>query len=72
MARNAFLDGNLFTDSFSVSREPFVGDWIYGFALDLGNHFEMSYSRAVRTREFTRQKGYDRIGSLMIKGKWSF
>jgi lipid A 3-O-deacylase len=72
VARNAFLDGNLYTDSFHVKKEPFVGNWIYGVALDLGNHLEVSYTRAVRTREFERQKGYDRIGSFTAKLKFSF
>ena len=72
MARNAFLDGNLYYDSFYVKKESYVGDWIYGLALSFGDHVEIGLTRAVRTREFVLQKGYDRIGSIMVKGKWAF
>ncbi len=72
VGRNAFLDGNLYRESFHVKKEPFVGDLIYGLALTLGNHIDIAFTRVVRTREFTTQKGYDRYGSLTGKLKWDF
>lgn len=72
VGRNVFLDGNLYRDSFHVTKEPLVGDVIYGVALTLGKHFDLSYARVVRTREFTTQKGYDRFGSLNLNLKWGF
>ena len=72
VGRNAFLDGNLYRDSFHVKKKPFVGDLIYGVALTLGKHFDLSYARVVRSKEFTSQKGPDRFGSLNLNLKWGF
>lgn len=72
VGRNAFLDGNLIRKSFHVKKEPLVGDLIYGVALSLGQHFDLNYTRIVRSREFVLQKGYDRFGSLNATFKWGF
>ncbi|MEO7298238.1 MAG: lipid A deacylase LpxR family protein [Verrucomicrobiota bacterium] len=72
VGRNVFLDGNLYRDSFHVKKEPLVGDLIYGAALSIGKHFDLSYTRVVRTREFVLQKGYDRFGSIVATLKWGF
>ncbi|MEO6036653.1 MAG: lipid A deacylase LpxR family protein [Verrucomicrobiota bacterium] len=72
VARNVFLDGNLYRRSFHIDKEPFVGDLIYGVALTLGKHFDLSYARVVRTKEFEGQRGYDRFGSLNLNLKWGF
>jgi lipid A 3-O-deacylase len=72
IARNAFLDGNLYLNSHHVSKEPFVADLIYGAALTLGQHVELSWTRVERTKEFKGQHGHDRFGSFMAKLKWGF
>lgn len=72
VGRNTFLDGNLYRDSFHVKKETFVGDLSYGMALSVGKHFDLSYTRVVRTKEFVLQEGYDRFGSLVATIKWGF
>ncbi len=72
VGRNAFLDGNLYRHSFHVKKKSLVGDLIYGVALSFGKHFDLSYVRVVRTREFVLQKGYDRFGSVNATIKWGF
>lgn len=72
IAHNAFLDGNVFRDSYSVERKPFVVDLVYGAVLTFGRHIELSWTRVQRSEEFEGQRGHDRFGSIMAKGKWSF
>ena len=36
VGRNIFLDGNTFSDSHSVDKETFVGDWVAGSSIRIG------------------------------------
>ncbi|QAR33691.1 lipid A deacylase LpxR family protein [Geovibrio thiophilus] len=54
IARNIFLDGNSFTDSRSVDKEPFVGDLQMGVVVTKGN-VRLGYTKVLRTREFKSQ-----------------
>lgn len=72
VARNVFLDGNLYQDSHSVPKRPFVTDLIYGAALNLGRHCDLSWTRVIRSEEFEGQHGNDRFGSIMGRIKWAF
>jgi len=65
VARNIFLDGNTFRDSHSVSRRPWVADFSVGASLLIGP-INLSYSTALRTREFDGQDHNNRFGSLTI------
>lgn len=69
VARNIFLDGNTFRDSRSVDKEPLVGDFQFGFALDWPT-VRFSYTHVVRTREFRTQNEIDQFGSLNVSLKY--
>jgi len=60
---NVFLDGNTFTDSHSVDKEPFVGDVQAGLVVQW-NRFRITYTQIFRTKEFEGQDSGDIFGSL--------
>jgi hypothetical protein len=63
VVRNIFLDGNSFTDSRSVDKEPFVGDLQFGVALTWQG-VRLSYTHVLRTREFESQDESDNFGAF--------
>ncbi|HWQ91964.1 MAG TPA: lipid A deacylase LpxR family protein [Clostridia bacterium] len=62
----AFLDGNLFRDSHSVDKEPFVAEFKGGIMLLLGR-VEAGAAYVYRSREFAGQDRENRYGSLFVK-----
>jgi hypothetical protein len=62
---DVFLDGNTFTDSHSVDKEPLVGDLCAGVCLVYGR-FKVSYAQVLRTREFERQDEHHTFGSVTL------
>lgn len=65
VARNIFLDGNTFRDSRSVDKKPLVGDLQWGVVMTWGG-VRLSYTHAVRTREFKTQTGSDQFGAFSL------
>ncbi len=65
MARNIFLDGNTWTDSRSVNRNPFVTDIQWGAAVTFRG-VRITYSHVYRTQEFTTQRGPDQFGGISL------
>ena len=65
VARNIFLDGNTFSDSHSVGKEPLVGDFSWGAAVGYGL-WEMAYSYVYRSKEFKSQEEHNEFVSLSI------
>lgn len=65
VARDIFLDGNTFLDSPSVDKKTFVGDAFYGVGIILGR-WQITYTEAVRGREFETQKDKNYFGSVML------
>lgn len=63
MLHNIFLDGNTFSDSHSVDREIWVGDFHWGFVFS-GLGIRLATSYVVRSREFTRQTHPDHFGAI--------
>ena len=63
VARDITLDGNTFRDSPHIGKQPFVADWQFGFALGV-RHLQITYSQAVRTREFKGQRQESVFGSI--------
>ena len=63
--RNIFLDGNSFTDSHSVTKEPLVGDLQFGVVLRFGK-MRVALSNMQRSREFTTQSQPTRYGALNL------
>jgi len=61
--RNIFLDGNTFADSHSVRKNRWVADLSVGVTLIYGR-LKISYTNALRTREFAGQKNMARFGSI--------
>ncbi len=65
VARNIFLDGNTFTDSHNVDKEPLVGDFQAGIAVTFGDA-RLSYTYVFRTKEFDNQDQPDQFGSVNL------
>lgn len=72
IAWNTFLDGNLFSSSHHVTREPFVADLTWGLVFQITRYLEFGYTRIIRTEEFTKQDGRDVFGSLLFKFRYDF
>ena len=62
---NIFLDGNTFSDSHSVDKEPLVADVAVGIAA-VYKGFKLSVARVHRTREFKTQDGAHHFGSIAL------
>lgn len=62
---NIFLDGNTFTASHSVDREPWVGDLQAGLVLTWKN-YRLSFTNIFRSKEFTDQRGSADYGSISL------
>jgi hypothetical protein len=60
-----FLDGNSFRDSRSVDKEPLVGDLQFGIVLTWRD-MRLSYTHALRTREFETQGEADDFGAFSL------
>lgn len=69
VARNMFLDGNLWGESHNVEHKPFVADVNGGLAVLLGG-LRISYTHVYRTEEFVGQERAQHYGSLT--GAYSF
>lgn len=54
VARNIFLDGNTFSDSHSVEKETFVGDFGSGLVLTL-DKYRMAFSYTLQSKEYITQ-----------------
>lgn len=69
MLRNLFLDGNMFSTSHSVDKNPLVGDLVGGLAVSgLGMRVGLVYVN--RTPEFKGQHSPDHFGSITISVKF--
>ena len=66
VARDMFLDGNLWRDSARVTdRRDFVGDMQFGIALH-GGDVQVAFTYVHRTEEFIAQAGPQRFGAVSI------
>lgn len=65
VARDIFLDGNTFSHSHSVPKNPVVGDFMVGASLEY-RRFKLSYAQVLRTEEFRGQNGDQKFGSITI------
>ncbi|WP_417804683.1 lipid A deacylase LpxR family protein [Thalassospira lucentensis] len=63
--RDITLDGNTFTDSNSIDKEPLVGDLQVGVAFIVGQA-RLTYTHVYRTAEFKAQDGGDQFGSISL------
>ena len=66
VAWNITLDGNIFSDSHSVEKEPFVADMYLGIGSGFGR-FHAEYYYTYRTEEFIYQDGIWEYGTIMLK-----
>jgi len=69
VARNFFLDGNLFKDSHSVDKEDFVGDLTLGAVVGIKS-FEITYAYNIRSKEHKTQDEHNEFGSLIFS--WEY
>lgn len=69
VARNIFLDGNTFSDSYSIGHNVFVADLSAGVAVNLRNT-KLAYAVVYRTEEFEEQDGGQLFGTLSLN--WTF
>lgn len=68
-AHDTFLDGNLFRDSRSVPREPWVGEVMGGIAV-AWRRLRLSHTLTHRTREFDGQAEGQRFGAFSLTFQW--
>jgi hypothetical protein len=69
VARNIFLDGNTFSDSHSVSKNPLVADLSAGAAINYKNT-KLAYALVYRTEEFEEQDDGQVFGTVSLN--WTF
>lgn len=69
VGRNIFLDGNSFTNSHSVDKEPFVWDANAGVALTYGQT-RLSYTLVHRSREFKTQDDSTVFGAISLSRRF--
>ena len=65
IGRDIFLDGNTFSDSHSVEKEPLVADLALGVKFKLRS-LKLSYSMVHRTKQFKLQPEGHTFGSMMV------
>ena len=65
VVRDIFLDGNTFTDSHGVDKEPLVADLIIGGSLVM-RPYKLSYAQVFRTQEFDGQRLHPNFGSISL------
>jgi hypothetical protein len=65
VARNIFLDGNTFSESHSVDKEPFVAKFMAGVGMII-SRFKMSYAYVYQAKEFKTQKEEQKYGSITL------
>lgn len=65
VAHNIFLDGNTFTDSHSVDKKPFVGDFSSGLSVNYKT-FKLTYAHVYRSPEFEEQDKGHVFGSITL------
>ena len=65
VAHNLFLDGNTFTSSHSVERNPWTGDIQVGAVVTYGR-VRVALTQVHRTREFKGQRQADSFGALTM------
>lgn len=65
VARNIFLDGNTFRDSYEVDKNILVGDANAGLAFTLGDT-RIAYTLVYRSKEFKGQDGASVFGSVSL------
>jgi lipid A 3-O-deacylase len=61
--RDIFLDGNSFTSSHSVEKEPFVADLVIGASI-VYRKLKLSYAHVLRSKEFKSESGGHDFGSV--------
>jgi hypothetical protein len=66
VARDLFLDGNTFTDSRSVDKEPVVADASLGATVDFGR-VAVSYTHVFRSPDHEGLNSWTQFGSLALR-----
>jgi len=69
---NAFLDGNAFRDSASVTRKYLTADFSLGVVLRLGRPFGISYAQVFRSGEISTDPAYHNYGSIALSYSFDF
>jgi len=62
---NIFLDGNTFSDSHSVNKEPVVGDLMAGLNVSKGNA-QLRFAYVIRSKEYDTQSKAQKFGSINL------
>lgn len=65
VARNIFLDGNTFADSYSVDKEILVGSVQVGAVVTSGDT-RLSYTQVFMTKEYKTQQNAPQFGTLTL------
>jgi len=70
VARNIFLDGNTFTHSHSVDKQPFVGELQMGFVFSFLKEVRMGYTQTFNTKEFIGQSQHNNFGVISLSWRY--
>tara|TARA_R110002124_G_scaffold273815_1_gene443386 strand:- start:91 stop:1083 length:993 start_codon:yes stop_codon:yes gene_type:complete len=65
VARNIFLDGNTYSNSYSISKKPLVMDAVGGISINYSD-FRLAYTAIYRTKEFDMQMENTFFGSISV------
>jgi len=68
--RDIFLDGNTFTESHSVDRNPLVYSVVTGASLLVWNRYEIIFSHVYQSKEFEGQPLSHIYGALTLSCYW--
>ena len=69
VARNIFLDGNTFSDSHSIDKETWVGDFQLGFAFMIDS-MRITYAQVFRTSEYVGDESLSSFGTFSLSLKF--
>jgi len=70
VARNIFLDGSTFASSPSVTKKPFVTDFLAGAEIFTQSGYKLGFSVTQRSREYTTQPKSDLFGSIEASARF--
>jgi len=63
VARNIFLDGNTFRESYHVDKKPLVAEFMVGLGMTF-SRFKVNFANVAQTKEFQGQREHQKFGSI--------
>lgn len=67
--RNIFLDGDMFRQSYSINKYPFVLEGRLGFAIEYGK-YKAAYTYIIQTKEYHSEEVSPDFGEITLGAGW--